>query len=112
MRGKHTKKHTSRDIAIEISKWTNLLPRAFPVTRLSQTLDAPIFSLMKKDSPSKQSSNSVERFWLGWMPDTDIGFSTEPIALSHEILAKFDLFIFLFSGTYVLGRFYHWLKDA
>ena len=35
LRGKHTKNHEAGDLAAEISKWTKLLPRAFPVTRFS-----------------------------------------------------------------------------
>ena len=95
-------KHTSWDIAAEVSKWTNLLPKAFPVSRSS--IQAQIVSSPKKDPLLSQSGYNTNRFILGWMPDIDFGFSTEPIAVSHEILVKYDLYIFLFSGTYALGR--------
>ena len=98
LRGKHSKRHNSWDIAAEISKWTKLLPRALPVFKL-RTARARI------EFFSSYSDNDVNEFFLRRTPERNIGSGIEPIVASLESLLKYDLYILLLSSIYVFGRF-------
>jgi hypothetical protein len=104
LRGKHTERHTSWEIAAEISKWTNLLPSALPAVRLSRTTRPKKALPFKMEFPLSHPSNVITKLLSRWKPDVDIGSSIEPIAVSHESLLKYDLYILLISSIYVFGR--------
>ena len=98
LRGKHSKRYNSWDIAAEISEWTKLLPRALPLVKLRTTRARIEFF-------SPYSDNDVNEFFLRRNPEKDIGSCIEPIVISHESQLKYDLFILLLSSIYVFGRF-------
>ena len=109
LKGKHNRKHNAADLAGQIVKWTGLLPRAIPIARKvpskakNKDRKTSLWTIIN-DIFSGRNSSELKNEILQFI---DIGPSVEPVAVSYEYLVKWDTAIFIISGVYTIGRFFH-----